>query len=255
MLMAERHSRLQELVERRGMCDLEALAAELGVSQSTIRRDLDALEERGLVKRTHGGVIWVGDAKAGLRGYAFGQRTGLEVEAKQRIARAARALVQPGQTILIDGGTTTYYLARELVGTPLQIVTNSLPIADLFLDDENVELILAGGLLYPRYGVLLGPMAESTLGAIHANMLFFSAAGLHDGTLYNQNLLLVQTERRMMQQAQEIVLLLDSTKFGQKALVALCELVEVDVVVCDAGTSEEQRRQVIDAGKRLVVAE
>jgi DeoR family transcriptional regulator, fructose operon transcriptional repressor len=256
MLIAERQSRLQDLIARRGMCDLDTLAAELRVSQSTIRRDLDALEHRGLVKRTHGGVIWVGDAREpGSRPYAFGQRTEVQLDAKRAIARAARQLVQPGQTILIDGGTTTYYLAQQLLGTPLQIVTNSLPIADLFLDDENVELILSGGLLYPRYGVLLGPIAENTLASVHAKTMFLSVAGVHEGLLFNQNLLLVETEKRMMAQAQEVVLLLDSTKFGQKALVPLCQLKEVDTVVCDAELSDEHRQQVAVAGCRLIVAE
>ena len=129
---------------------------------------------------------------------------GYQLDAKRQIARAAATLVQPGETILIDGGTTTFYLAEELLGRPLQIVTNSLPIANLFLNDENVELILTGGLMYPRYGVLLGPTAENMLATIHTKTLFFSVAGIHDGMLYNQNLLLVQAEQRMMQQAQQV---------------------------------------------------
>src|ERR1043165_2940274 len=96
------------------------------------------------------------------------------VEAKKRIAHAARHLVGQGQTVLIDGGTTTFYLAQELLDQPLQLVTNSLPIANLFLNDEHVEVVLIGGLLYPRYGVLLGPMAEQTLASIHTKTLFFS---------------------------------------------------------------------------------
>src|SRR5688572_9517215 len=159
MLIAERHSRLQELLARRGISDLETMARELGVSQSTVRRDLESLEQKGLVSRTHGGAIWVGDRNGGpapnARPYAFDQRTEYRLEAKQQIARAARKLVQPDQTVLLDGGTTIYYLARELLGTPLQLVTNSLPIANLFLDDEQLEVILTGGLVYPRYGVLL----------------------------------------------------------------------------------------------------
>src|SRR5437868_5421254 len=161
MLMAERQSRLQELLARRGMANLDAIASELSVSQSTVRRDVEALEKRGLVTRTHGGALWVGEpTTAGGRPYAFDQRMGYQLDAKRQIARAAKSLITPGQTILLDGGTTTFYLAQELPGQPLQIVTNSLPIANLFLSDEQVELILTGGLVYPRYGVLLGPMSE-----------------------------------------------------------------------------------------------
>ena len=255
MLIPQRQSRLRDMLSRRGMCDLETLAAELNVSQSTVRRDVEFLEQSGLVERTHGGVIWIGDRAGSTRPYAFHQRMSYRVDEKRRIARAARSLVQPGQTILIDGGTTTFYFAQELLGQPLQIVTNSLPIANLFLNDENVELVLTGGLMYPRYGVLLGPMAENILATIHTQTLFLSVAGIHDGTLYNQNVLLVQAERRMMEQAQKVVLLVDSAKFDQQALSKLCELAEIDVVVSDAGLTAQQRQHVRDAGCELLIAE
>jgi DeoR/GlpR family transcriptional regulator of sugar metabolism len=264
MLIAERQSRLKDLLARRGMSDLDSLSSELQVSQSTIRRDVESLEKSGLVRRTHGGVIWVGDRSGGsgsgsnsngVRPYAFDQRMDYQSDAKRQIAKAAAKLVRPGQTIILDGGTTTFYLARELLGQSMQLVTNSLPIANLFINDENVELVLVGGLLYPRYGVLLGPMAEHELGNIHAQTLFISVAGVHDGSLYNQNLLLVQAERRMMEKAQQVVLLVDSGKFGQQALARLVGLDEVDVVVTDAGLAREQRDQVTAAGVRLVVAD
>ena len=261
MLIAERQSRLKDLLARRGMSDLDSLSSELRVSQSTIRRDVEMLERTGLVRRTHGGVIWVGDRSGsaagsnGARPYAFDQRMDYQSDAKRQIAKAAAKLVRPGQTIILDGGTTTFYLAQQLLGQPLQLVTNSLPIANLFINDENVELVLVGGILYPRYGVLLGPMAEHELGNIHAQTLFISVAGVHDGSLYNQNLLLVQAERRMMEKAQQVVLLADSEKFGQQALVRLGVLDEVDVVVADAALPAEQQKQIRAAGAQLIVAD
>jgi len=254
MLIPERQSRLRELLQRRGMSDLDSLAAELSVSQSTVRRDVEQMVSEGLVRRTHGGVIWVGDASAPTRPYAFDQRMGYEIEAKRAIAKAARQLVRAGETILIDGGTTTFYLAEELVGQPLQIVTNSLPIANLFTNDESVELILTGGVTYPRYGVLLGPTAESVLATIHTQTMFFSVAGVHEGSLYNQNLLLVQSERRMMEQSQKVVLLVDSGKFGQQALSRLGPLDLCDIVVSDAKLSREHQKLVRDAGCELIIA-
>lgn len=267
MLIAERHSRLRDLLARKGMSDLDSLSSELRVSQSTIRRDVEQLERRGLVRRTHGGVIWVGDDDRngsgagpgnnsnGARPYAFDQRMDYQADAKRQIARAAARLVRPGQTILVDGGTTTFYLARELLNQPIQLVTNSLPIANLFINDDHVELVLVGGLLYPRYGVLLGPMAEHELGTIHAQTLFISVAGITGGSLYNQNLLLVQAERRMMEQAHQVVLLADSGKFGQQALARLCGLGEIDVVVADPALPQEQRDQVTGAGVQLIIAD
>jgi len=239
------------------MCDLDTLAAELNVSQSTVRRDVENLEHNGLVERTHGGVIWLGDRGAAQAAgpYAFHQRMNYQSDAKRRIARAAGALVQPGQTILIDGGTTTFYLAQELLGRSLQIVTNSLPIANLFLNDEQVELVLTGGIMYPRHGVLLGPMVEKVLTSIHTKTLFLSVAGIHEGVLYNQNMLLVEAELRMMEQAQEVVLLADSGKFGQQALSRLCPLDQIDVVVSDESLPLDQREHVRAAGCNLIIAD
>ena len=258
MILAERQTRLQELLAKKGISDLDTLARELNVSQSTVRRDVDALEQRGLVHRTHGGVIWVGAGdrnNASSRPYAFDQRMDYRVESKKQIARVARSLVHPAETVLLDGGTTVFYLAEELLGLPLQIVTNSLPIANLFLNDERVELILTGGLMYPRYGVLLGPTAERMLDTIHTKTMFLSVAGVHDGMLYNQNLLLVEAERKMMQQAQQVILLADSSKFGQQALAPMWPLSEIDTVVSDPDLSEEHRQQVRAAGCQLIIAE
>jgi DeoR family transcriptional regulator, fructose operon transcriptional repressor len=258
MLIAERQAKLKDLLGRRGMSDLDTLAGELGVSQSTIRRDVELLEQAGFVERTHGGVIWLGERAERItnqaRPYAFDQRTHFKADIKKQIASAARELVDPGQTIIIDGGTTTYYFAQELMGRSLQLITNSLPIANLFTNDENVELILTGGLVYPRSGVLLGPAAESTLSAVHAKTMFFSVAGIQGGVLYNQNLLLVQSELRMMAQAQQIILLADAAKFDSQALALLCRLEEVDIVVSDAALPEHHRDSIRAAGCELVIA-
>ncbi|HEY1921704.1 MAG TPA: DeoR/GlpR family DNA-binding transcription regulator [Tepidisphaeraceae bacterium] len=257
MLIAERQSRLREVLAKRRILPLDVLSEELRVSQSTVRRDVEALERQGLVQRTHGGVIWMGDraAQGQTRIYAFHQRMSVQLEAKRKIAEAAARLVTTGQTILLSGGTTTFYLAEQLHGRSVQLITNSLPIANLFMDDDNVELIITGGLMYPRYGVMLGPTAESFLSTVHASRMFFSAAGILDSALYNQNMLLVAAERRMMEQSQQVVLLADSGKFGQQALVRLCDLAQVDTVISDENLPPDQRRAVEDAGCELIIAE
>jgi DeoR family transcriptional regulator, fructose operon transcriptional repressor len=254
MLAVDRQHRILALMQVHRSMTLEALAGEVGVSSSTIRRDLEQIEPAGQVQRTHGGAVYVGDKQSGTRPYAFGQRLGYALDAKRRIAVAAAQLVQPGQTILIDGGTTTFYFAQELKNLPVQIVTNSLPIAEHFQNDERVELILTGGLAYPRYGVLLGPMTDSALQSIHTQTLFLSVAGISAGQLYNQNLLLVQAEQRMIQQSQQVVLLVDSDKFGQQALARLCELSEIDILVTDQAPSDQDAARIAEAGCRLVIA-
>jgi DeoR/GlpR family transcriptional regulator of sugar metabolism len=257
MLIAERQSRLREVLAKRHILPLDVLSQELRVSQSTVRRDVEALEQQGLVQRTHGGVIWIGDraAQGQTRIYAFHQRMSVQLEAKRKIAAAASRLVTTGQTILLSGGTTTFYLAEQLHGRSVQLITNSLPIANLFMDDDNVELIITGGLMYPRHGVMLGPTAENFLSTVHASRMFFSSAGILNGALYNQNMLLVAAERKMMEQSQQVVLLADSGKFGEQALVRLCDLSQIDTVISDAGLAPDQRRAVEDAGCELIIAD
>jgi DeoR/GlpR family transcriptional regulator of sugar metabolism len=256
MLIAQRQTRLRELLAKRRILPLDVLSRELNVSPSTVRRDVEALELQGVAQRTHGGVIWIGDRGPGqTRIYAFNQRMSVELEAKRRIAIAASRLVATGQTILLSGGTTTFYLAEQLHGRSVQLITNSLPIANVFMDDDNVELILTGGLLYPRHGVMLGPTAENFLATVHASRMFFSSAGILDGGLYNQNLLLVAAERRMTEQSQQVVLLADSGKFGQQSLVRLCDLSEIDIVVSDANLAPEHRQAVEKAGCELIIAD
>lgn len=256
MLIPERQLRLQQLIAEKGAIDLDSLVRDLNVSASTIRRDLNEFEEKGLVRRTHGGVIWTGDGpKENPKPYAFEQRMAHLVESKQAIARAAKRLIRPGETILLDGGTTTFYLAQELLGTPLQIVTNSLPIASLYQNDDRAELVMVGGVVYPRYGVLLGPSAEAMLSTIHATTLFLSPAGIHRGQLYNQNMLLVQSERKMMEQSQRTVLLVDASKFGQQALVKLCDFSAIDTIVTNTSPPQSIVDEIEAAGCELLISD
>ncbi|HMF12631.1 MAG TPA: DeoR/GlpR family DNA-binding transcription regulator, partial [Gemmataceae bacterium] len=133
MLVAERRQRVLDLIHRKGVMALEDIAREIEVSQSTLRRDLNYWHEQGVLKRTHGGAIYLGD-NSGLP--ALEDRLGRQTEEKRSIARAAAARIRDGDAVLLDGGTTTLEVARVLVGRPLQIVTNSLPIANLFASDR-----------------------------------------------------------------------------------------------------------------------
>ena len=251
VLVDERRSRLLELVRARGFASLPDLAEELHVSESTVRRDLDHLEESGAAKRTHGGVFYTG---ASPKLPHFDERQPGQWDKKQAIARRAVECVQDGDTLLLDGGTTTYELARMLVGRPLQIVTNSLPVANLFASHANTDLVLVGGYVYPRTGVSLGPYANRMLGNLHVRRTVLSVAGINDRGFYNSNLLLVETERAMMQAAEEVIVVADSSKFGHQSLAHLCPLDAVHRLVVDDEISQEWRNKIPAAGVELLVA-
>jgi DeoR/GlpR family transcriptional regulator of sugar metabolism len=238
MLAETRRRQLLELVNRRGFATLDELVRALGVSESTVRRDLEALDTAGAVKRTHGGVVCSGDVRSMP---AFEERETSQAAEKQAIGRAAAAEVQDGDTILLDGGTTTLEVARALAGRPLQVVTNSLPIASLLASHKDTDLILVGGYVYPRTGVAMGPLAVSALQTIRVHTLFMGAGGIVPEGVFNSNSLLVETERQMMACAQRVVLLADHSKFNRLALSRLCGLDEIHALYVDAGIAEADR--------------
>jgi DeoR/GlpR family transcriptional regulator of sugar metabolism len=246
----ERRNRLLELGRVRGFAALPDLAEELDVSESTVRRDLDQLEETGEARRTHGGVFYTGPSP---KLQHFDQRQQVNWERKRQIAEFASRLIEDGDTILLDGGSTTYELARLLVRRPLQVVTNSLPVASLFTNSD-ADLVIIGGYVHTRTGVSLGPYANQMLGELNVRRSVISVAGINENGYYNSNLLLVETERVMMKAADEVIVVADSSKFGRKSLAHLCELGCIDVLVVDNGISEDWRSKVLSTGVRLVVA-
>lgn len=261
MLIVERQQRELEILRERRSATLEALAEELGVSASTVRRDIEVLEEQGMVERTHGGAIYKGDAApeaspssqpAATPSASLASRLNEQVEAKQAIGRAAARLVKPGMTLLMDGGSTVVFAAREITARPLQIVTNSLTIANMFIDQEQVELVVLGGLLYPRLNVMFGPITTGCLADLHADLLLFSLAGIHGDAGFNINLSLANVEQMMLQQAAQSVMLMDATKFDRKSLVRVCSTSEVDHIIADSAIDQNWRDKL---GDQLIVAE
>jgi DeoR/GlpR family transcriptional regulator of sugar metabolism len=251
MLAETRRQRLLELITRQGYATLDVLVKGLGVSESTIRRDLEALDLAGSIKRTHGGAIYAGEVRSMP---AFDERTGTAAAEKRAIGVAAAALLEDGDTVLLDGGTTTLEVARALVGRRVQVVTNSLPIAQLLAASQQTDLILIGGYVYPRTGVALGPLAVATMQALRVRTAILGAGGIVSEGIYNSNSLLVDTERQMMSCGQEIMIVADHTKFGRLALARLCGLDEVDHIVVDGGLSDDDRGILADSGVSIHVA-
>lgn len=248
VIVEKRRQKVLDLVSERGFASLTDLAEELAASESTIRRDLDYLDQQGVLKRTHGGAIYRADAFPAL------EERSTQLEEKRQIARAAAARVRDGDAILLDGGTTTLEMARLLVGRRLQIVTNSLPIANLFAASRETDLVILGGYVFPRTGVALGPLTVRMMEDIHVHQTVLSVGGVTAKGLFNSNLLLVETERQMMRCADEIVVVADHTKIGRQALAFLCELSAVDTLIVDQAITPAQRQLIDRTDARVLVA-
>ena len=248
MITDERRDKIVRIAEESGFVSLQQLMAAFGASESTIRRDLEHLSARGQLHRTRGGAAYAGES---LTDFDIRQnRSSVE---KRRIAQRTAELIDSHQTILLDGGTTTLEVARYLHGKDLQVVTNSLPIASLLMNQAGIELISVGGVIYPKTGVALGDQAVAMLKNWNCAQLVMSAGGVTQDGLFNSNALLVETERQMIQSSQRVTLVADSTKFGQRALAQLCPLSSVHQVVTDDGISEEWQHRLQDLGIDLQV--
>jgi DeoR/GlpR family transcriptional regulator of sugar metabolism len=251
VLVEQRRQRILDLVSRQGSIALSDLAQTIHVSESTLRRDLDYWHQQGVLKRTHGGAIYLGDSPSLP---ALEERSTSQLEEKRLIARAAAAHIRDGDAILLDGGTTTLEVARLLVGRSLQIVTNSLPIANLFASSRETDLVLLGGYVYPKTGVALGPLTVKMMEDVHVHQTILSVGGITAKGLFNSNLLLVETERRMMRCADEVVVVADHSKVGRQALAFLCELAAVDTLIVDDQLTPAQLELLSQADVRVIRA-
>lgn len=250
MLLDQRRQAILNVIEHDGFVALLPLAERVGVSESTIRRDLEYLEKIGQVRRTRGGAAYVGESLTTLD-----ERAVRALPQKQAVGKAAAELVSAGETVLLDGGTTTLEVARHLGGRALQVVTNSLPVATLLSNQPQIELVMIGGYVYPKTGVALGPLAMASLEQVHVRRLFMSVGGITERGLYNSNTLLADTERSMLAAAEEVVVVTDSSKLGHSALAHLCPLDRVHRIVVDAGISDEWKERLTTAGIALTLAQ
>jgi len=251
VLVEERRQRVLELVRQRGLVTLGDLAQALQTSESSIRRTLKQLATERQVRLTRGGAVYEGN---GGTLPALEERAHSQLAEKRQIARAAAARINNGDSVLLDGGTTTLEVAKLLVGRAVQIVTNSLPIASLFASRTEADLVILGGYVYPRTGVALGPWTVRMMEDIHVHQAVLSVGGITDKGLFNSNLLLVETERQMMRCADEVVVVADHTKIGRPALAFLCDLATIDTLIVDAGLSREQRRLLDQTDVRVIIA-
>lgn len=252
MLAEERRDRLLELVRARRFASLPELTKELAVSESTIRRDVEQLEEQGCAARIHGGVLYAGQSPTLPH---FEARQSTHWPEKRAIARRTAELIEDGDTVLLDGGTTTYEVARLLVGRPLHVVTNSLPVANLFASDTASDLVMIGGNICPRTGVAQGPYADGMLATLRVRRTILSVAAVNDEGYFNNNLLLVNTERAMMKAADEVTVVADNSKFSRSSLAHLCELSGVRRVIADSGVPASWVEKMQQAGVELVLVE
>ena len=237
MKAAERQLRIRQMLETRDFVDLETLCRELDASESSVRRDLDMLEEEKVLRRVYGGAVSTEPPPA--RAFDYNVETERLSTEKDRIARVAAGLIEPGQTVILDGGSTVAAVARELSTKSLHIVTNSLPIAESLETLRNIELTLTGGYLDPRLRVMLGPFCEQMLGAIRADAVIMGVGSITETGFCNNNTLVVGSEQKMIEIAGKVIIVADHTKFGRGGMIPVAPLNAADIVISDRELAPE----------------
>src|SRR6266404_6325504 len=246
-----RQYRISEYLQKVEFASLEEIAKQVDASVSTVRRDLSLLETSGTVRRTHGGARIVNPR---TDEFTFSARDTHQLAEKEAIGKACAELIRPNQGVIIDAGTTVYHVARYLENKTPHIITNSLPVANLFASANRVEVVVSGGVIYPRLGVLVGPLAVESFSKIHADVAVMSAGGITLEGITNSHGLLIDIQRAMINAAQKVIFCLDHTKFGRQSVSSLCDLNCIDTIVTDSAAPAELVEQLRTHGIEVVVA-
>jgi DeoR family transcriptional regulator, ulaG and ulaABCDEF operon transcriptional repressor len=259
MHATQREEQILEALKPKGFVTYRALEALLDASPATIRRDLARLEVGGRIVRVHGGARLASDERgdAGLRlaGTPFDQSITQNLAAKQAIGRAAAALCEPGEGVMIDGGTTTLQMCPHLEGLGLQVLTNSLHIVNALIPQTSTRILLPSGALFREQNIILAPAGEESMPRFHAPKLFMGAAAVGAQGAMQADVVLVAAERRLIDRAEQVILLVDSSKFQSSSGTIVCGLDEIDVVISDAGIEPAMRRALEAAGVTVMIAQ
>jgi DeoR family ulaG and ulaABCDEF operon transcriptional repressor len=261
MHSAEREKLILECLGQRGFISFQDLEKKVQASPATIRRDLERLMSAGLITRVRGGAKLAEAAKkaAGgdhghLAGVPFHENIHRNRPQKEAIGRAAAELCNEGEGVMIDGGSTTLQMCPHLVGRNMQVLTNSLHIVSALLPQPGTRLLVPAGQVFPEQNIILSAAGDDGMPRFHAPRLFMGAASLGPAGLMQADIILVTAERRFIDRADEIIVLVDSSKFDGPSGHVVCRLDEIDVVITDDEISAQHTKMLEKAGVKIVIA-
>lgn len=252
MLAAERLHKIVDIVNERSSVRVSELSELCGVTEETIRRDLDKLEGDGKLLRSHGGAVSVRETQAEV---PYTVREVTNMDEKTAIAAEAVKHILPGERILLDASSTAWCMARLLPDMPLTVLTNSLKVAMELSGKEKIQVISTGGRLTQGSLSFVGPLAEQALERYHVQKLFFSCKGVHmQRGVSESNEAQAQIKTKMIAIAEQVFLLADYSKFGIQAFTHVADWADVQHVVTDAATTPDDLRQLREAGISVIIA-
>lgn len=257
MILRERQNRIIKALRADGAASVQELADALSVSAATIRRDLEMLDRNGELVRTWGGAVLAPrqTAQDGDDGEPIETpfEAAGDIDLKRRMAVAAAAMVQDGQVVILDIGTTTPQIAELLRGRDITVITTNLAVFDVLRDDEAVRLVLLGGVVRRNYRTLVGSLAEAALEHVSADLLFLSCTGVRaNGHVVDNMAVEAPIKQSMIAAAERVVLLASEAKFPGSGALRLCSLTDVDVVITTTGAPDETLAHSRNAGGEVI---
>jgi DeoR family transcriptional regulator, ulaG and ulaABCDEF operon transcriptional repressor len=252
----ERWQLILTQVRERGVIRVREIVASTGASPATLRRDLVKLEELGQVRRIHGGIEAVAaDEQAHLATRPFGLSQAINAERKREVAEAAASLCTDGESIIINAGSTTWFMAEFLRQRRMQILTNSFPIAQELIVTSQNRIVLPGGELYREQGIILSPFDEDATQHFTASKMFMSCLSITSMGIIEGDPLIARAESKLLSRAEQLIVIADSSKFQPRGSMAVCPLARVHTLVTDDGAPEQFLDHARSLGINVVIAE
>jgi DeoR family ulaG and ulaABCDEF operon transcriptional repressor len=254
MHASQRDVEILRLLKSQGFVSFGELCGRLGASSATVRRDLERLEREGRLARVRGGARPAGEAPEHLVGAPFELNRTRHAAQKAAIGRAAAALCRPGEAVIIDGGTTTFQMCAHLAGMELQVLTGSLHIIGELLPQAGTRLAAPGGQIFREQNIILSPFEDDGLARYHAAKMFMGAAAVGARGLMQADVVLIQAEQKLLSRADQLIVLVDSSKFRASASFVVCDLGAIDVVITDAGVTAAETAMLKAHDVEVIVA-
>jgi len=252
----ERHRVILSAVQEKPVVTVQEMVELTESSEATIRRDIATLHVQKKLRRVRGGAESINPPQfPGLAGRPFSVNETINIAQKRAIASKAVDLCDDGDAIIINGGTTTFQMVHPLAVKRMQVFTNSFPIAEHLLKHSKNTIMLSGGAIYREQNIILSPFDNDVTRNFYAKRMFMGAQGLGHLGLMETDPLLIQAEHKLINQADELVVLADSSKFKKRSSLILCPLERITTVITDNGISDEDRHMLETAGVKVIVAE
>ena len=255
MHASQRDVEILRLLKSQGFVSFRQLSGRLEASSATIRRDLERLEAEGRIARVRGGARLADGEPEHLVGAPFELNRTRYAAEKAAIGRAAAALCRPGEAVIIDGGSTTFQMCAHLAGLELQVLTNSLHIIGELLPQPGTRLAAPGGQIFREQNIILSPFDDDGLARYHAARMFMGAAALGPRGLMQADVVLIQAEQKLLARADQLIVLIDSSKLHASASFVVCDLDAIDVVITDTGITAAETAMLKGHGVDVIVAE